>query len=279
MLKGLDISYAQGMPHSAKTDQAFRESDFIIMKATQGVRIKDNCFDYNYRKAKEQGKLLGTYHYAEGGDAVSEARFYYDRVKDTIGEAIPCLDWEPYMNAAFDKDYNWARRFVDEFHRLSSKYPFIYTGPYFIPQVANCADDCKLWLAGYPDNRDSWTPPNMPYKIAPWSSYAIWQYTSSGGILDRDVSTLTREEWIKIAGGKSSPAPKDRKSMACIYRPNIEEYLVFYDGSKHHVLHHPDEVVAINKVHNVTVGGDIPIFELGTKDAPWATRFDEATSR
>lgn len=73
---------------------------------------------------------------------------------------------------------------------------------------------------------------------------------------------------------------KRRKSkMECIFQPNDEGYMVYYDGGKVHPLGHPDEVTAINMVYKQCYGTDIPIFKLGTKNAPWATRFMQAVAR
>ena len=68
--------------------------------------------------------------------------------------------------------------------------------------------------------------------------------------------------------------------MVCIFQPNGESHMIYYDGTAFHPLGHPDEVEAINMVYKQTHGGEsIPMFPLGTKDAPWATRFMEAATR
>lgn len=73
---------------------------------------------------------------------------------------------------------------------------------------------------------------------------------------------------------------KRRRKMECIFRPNGEGRLVYYDGVKCHSLEHPDEVTAIQMVYrSCNDGADIPIFELGSPQAPWATRFIAATER
>lgn len=69
------------------------------------------------------------------------------------------------------------------------------------------------------------------------------------------------------------------EKMQFIYRPNGENYLNFYDGSKSHRLVHPDEVEAINMAFNKCYGRDIPMFELGDAGSPFATRFIEGTER
>ena len=68
--------------------------------------------------------------------------------------------------------------------------------------------------------------------------------------------------------------------MHCIFRPNMEGYPMYYDGVNMHPLHNPDEAEAIKMVYRQTHGGkEIPIFELGTPEAPWATRFANAVQR
>lgn len=82
----------------------------------------------------------------------------------------------------------------------------------------------------------------------------------------------------------AQPAPKkeeiEEDEMVCIFQPNGEGYLMYYDGTELHPLAHPDEVDAINQVYRATHGGrDIPQFPLGSKEAPWATRFANAVQR
>lgn len=84
-----------------------------------------------------------------------------------------------------------------------------------------------------------------------------------------------KEEEIKVEEEKKV----EDDTMQFIYRPNMENYMVYYDGNEHHPLHHPDEVTAINMCFKNCFGRDIPIFELGTKEAPWATRFKAGSER
>lgn len=78
----------------------------------------------------------------------------------------------------------------------------------------------------------------------------------------------------------TKPNKKGRKrKMECIFRPNDENYLVYYDGVNAHRLAHPDEVTAIQKVYTACTGENIPMFELGSQAAPWATRFLDVVKR
>lgn len=63
--------------------------------------------------------------------------------------------------------------------------------------------------------------------------------------------------------------------MQCIIQPNGEKRLVYFDGQRIHNLTHPDQVNALKMVAN-QCGRELPCFALGSKNAPWATRLEEA---
>lgn len=78
----------------------------------------------------------------------------------------------------------------------------------------------------------------------------------------------------------AAPRPGRKSKMECIFKPNGEGRLVYYDGVKAHNLNHPDEVTAIQMVYSACNGGaKIPTFELGSQNAPWATRFLDVIER
>ena len=77
----------------------------------------------------------------------------------------------------------------------------------------------------------------------------------------------------------SAEAEDTEEDMNCIYQPNGQSYLVWFDGNTCHPLAHPDEVTAINMVHKQCTGRDIPVFALGQETAPWANRFEAAVNR
>ncbi len=110
----------------------------------------------------------------------------------------------------------------------------------------------------------------------------------NGGKVMKRTRTLGTEgsSWYILGYGRpdyenssiSFPINIKEGRMNCIIQPNGEGRLVFYDGVNLHSLTHPDQVEAIQKVARMTLGKDIPVFVLGSKEAPWATRFFEAVS-
>lgn len=205
-IKGIDVSSHDnfnGSVFKSNTEQCYGEADFVIVKASQGVTYVHKQCDTIIQRCKNEGKLWGFYHYAGGNDAVLEADFFIDKCRGYFGHGIPCLDWESYQNKAWG-DTGWCRRFVDRVHERTGVWCLIYVQASARSQAANCANDCGLWLAGYPDNRNSWDAPNFNYKTDPWKTPTIWQYSSSNGATDRNIAYVDGKAWTKIAKGDES---------------------------------------------------------------------------
>lgn len=214
-LKVVDVY--SGSPRSYATDP---NADAIIVKATQGTGYVNPFCDIDYQAAKKAGKLLGVYHYAAGGDPISEANYFLKNVKGYIHEAILGLDWESAQNASWG-NANWSRQFVNEVHRQTGVWPIIYVQFSAVWQVANCASDCGLWGAGYPWYTNSWTVPPFlaSYHFAPWQALTGWQFT--GNTKDRSLFYVDANGWRAIAKGDSSavthvaqPAPQKQEKTS-----------------------------------------------------------------
>lgn len=169
----------------------------VIVKATQGTYYVNPKCNHQYNLARQEGKLTGLYHYAGGGNPVTEAQYFINSIKNYVGQSILILDWEQGQNPAWGNT-NWARQFVDEVHRLTNVWPLIYVQESALNQVANCANDCGLWVAKYPSmNWHSWTVPDMNVNSGAFKQITGWQYT--GDDRDRSIFYLNKEEWMKLA--------------------------------------------------------------------------------
>lgn len=222
MLKVIDIS-----SHQSVETAGIDGIDAVIVKATQGTGYINPKCDAQYQLAKKKGRLLGVYHYAGGGDPVAEADYFLKNIQGYIHEAVLCLDWEAEQNASWGNT-GWCRAFVNRVYEKTGVWCLIYIQASAVQQASNCANDCGLWIAGYPTNAANWDVPNFNYSTSPWSTYSIWQFTSGGG-LDRNVSQLTHDTWRKIAnpsnqtGATPTPEPvqetvvgTDGVSLSCL---------------------------------------------------------------
>lgn len=211
-LYGYDISKWQsvGTGDSAK--------DFIICKATEGSGYVDPNCDKHYQRAKKQGKLLGVYHFARPdlnkgtAGAKAEAAYFVKNIKGYIGEAILVLDWEQPGTTG---QVSWAKAWLDEVYRLTKVRPLIYSSASVINgnNWSSISGNYGLWIAGYPNTYNVKNPPtptvkNMPYKIGSWAFWAIWQYSSSAGTLDRDIANMDATAWRKYAAVAGTTTPK-----------------------------------------------------------------------
>lgn len=207
--------------YSGSDDSIIRDphADGVIVKATQGTGYVNPRCNHQWELAGQLGKLCGLYHYAGGGNPVSEAQFFINNIQSYVGQGVLILDWESYQNASWGNT-TWARQFVEEVHRLTNVWPMIYVQESAIWQVANCADVCPLWVAKYASMTwYSWTVPNMNVSSGAFKFITGWQFT--GGDMDRSIFYLTKEAWNKIANPAGTtkpvaPAPKPAPSQESV---------------------------------------------------------------
>lgn len=211
MLNGIDISaWQRGI------DTAAVPSDFVIIKATQGLDyVNDDC-DRAYQQAKAAGKKLGVYHFADGNSSgTAEADYFVDNIAGYIGEAVLVLDWE---TDAVNCGPGYAKAFLDRVLARTGIKPMIYMSGSVVNEwdwSAVVAGDYGLWVAYYSkDSCDGYWPDAPMYPISDWSGAAMLQYTSGGRLpgwgdrLDLNVFYGDHAAWDAYAGGGTGVAPQ-----------------------------------------------------------------------
>lgn len=236
-MNGIDISNWQNGLDLSKI-----ACDFVIVKATEGIKYVDKTCDPFFQKALALGKKLGFYHFArpELNSALVEAHYFYDNTKNYFGKAIPILDWESSGKA----NVAWAKEWLDKVYELSGVKPMIYMSE----SVVNSYDwssvvkaDYGLWVAKYRDNNPDYnydmsnagSKPSVKW----WSFYAMWQWTSTGrlngynGNLDCDVFYGDAAVWDAYAGIKNDedtdPVPDtgDSTDYKRMYEEALQEHV------------------------------------------------------
>lgn len=209
-MQGLDLSHYDGWPYKQTTEEAYKDADFVIVKASQGTSYKKyaDYFPKAINRALADGKLIGAYHYAAGNKPEDEADYFLSCVEPYLGQILLTLDWEAGQNKAWG-DTNWCKRFVDRIREKTWLACVIYTGMDGVKQCANLGNVVPLWFAAYPKNDNSWKVPAWPsrYKIAPWREWTIWQFTSGNDTVDRNTTWLTPDDWRQLAGGSAEKEP------------------------------------------------------------------------
>lgn len=198
-MNGIDISAWQGDENIDLSKVPF---DFCIVKATEGTSYKNRYFAAHCDAVLKKKKLLGAYHYANGGDVQKEADYFLTYVKKYIGKAILVLDWEAKNNPLFGvKDLEWCLKWCNYVYRKTGIKPLIYIQKSAMSAVKKAG--YGLWVAQYPDYVET------GYQKHPWNEGAynclLRQYTSVGklpgynGSLDLNKAYISAASWRKLA--------------------------------------------------------------------------------
>lgn len=206
-LQGIDVaSYQKGI------DLSKVPCDFAIIKATEGTSYVNPACNAQYASAKGAGKLLGLYHYVKGNDAVAEANFFIDSIKNYVGSAILCIDWESGGNSAWG-NMDYLRQLCQQVIARTGVRPLIYVQASAYAPVSAVAKElnCGLWIAQYASMAAT------GYQAHPWNegkyACAIRQYSSTGrlpgwgGSLDLNIAYMDANAWRKYANPSGAPAP------------------------------------------------------------------------
>lgn len=187
---GQDISSAQGQINWPTFKN---NSNFVIMKASEGVGFIDKWFGYNRQQSRLLGLPRGFYHFARpdlGNSATEEAQWFCNLIDgDPIhdGEVL-CLD----MEVQFGNAVEWCKEWLDF---VSSHFKGVKPLIYMNESTASSLDWSSvvnegygLWLASY-----TYNPNTNTGNTGKWPSMAIQQWTDKqsvpgiSGNVDGDV--------------------------------------------------------------------------------------------
>ena len=205
-LHGIDISnYQRGL------DLSKIKTDFVIIKATEGVSLVMDTCDGFYQQAKSLGIPRGVYHFArpEYNSAEAEAEYFLKHTEGYRNDCIMALDWE----SPGCTDPNWALAWLNYVYNKTGVRPLIYMndstarGQDWTNVIAN---NYGLWVAKYRDygvdyNFDMSNAGTKPTG-GKWPFYAMWQWTSVGrldgysGNLDCNIFYGDVDAWNAYAG-------------------------------------------------------------------------------
>lgn len=262
-MRGIDIYHGDGNPLKAVPLKAYNESDFVIVKATQGTSYKyTSYFTSMAKKVINDKKLLGAYHYAAGGDPKKEADYFISTVKNYLNRAILCLDWEKIQNKSWGSK-TWCTEFINRVKEKTGITCFLYTGLDGCNQNKTLAGKVPLWFAGYPKNENSWTVPKFKYDLGVWKNFAIWQFTSGKEKCDRNTTALTEAQWKAYAKGQT--VMKEIELTETELRNKVVNVLMQLKGIKENSAEHK---IILNTFN---ASGLCTRYKMTTKDAWCAT--------
>lgn len=176
MSKGIDVSKHQGTIDWQKVKAS--GVDFAMIRAGYGRydNQKDECFEENYKNAKQAGVKVGAYLYSYAksvDDAKKEAETFLKWISGKQFEYPVAFDVEE--KAQSDKGKQFVSDIIRAFCETVEKagcYVCIYANKYWLDNFVD--DDCKkkydVWLAQWAE------------KATYAGNYGIWQYSSQGSV-------------------------------------------------------------------------------------------------
>lgn len=146
--EGIDFSHYQGNIEFSQVSQ-----EIVMMKASEGTDYLDPYLFSYYDAAKHKnGKLVGMYHFARGGDPVAEADWFIKCCQPLEQFDVFCLDYEIHLA----DPVTWCFALVNRVHDVTGCWPLIYMnrstlgGYAWTPVLQNCG----LWIADPDHNPD-----------------------------------------------------------------------------------------------------------------------------
>lgn len=194
MLNGIDISHHN---FNMRNPQDLNAVDFVIMKATEGTRFRDNKMPIYYNILDSE-RLYGFYHFARpdlGNDPEAEALHFLSYVRKYLSNrSVLALDVEAGALKVPNLDA-WCSVWAQVVDVETGILPMIYISTAETKKFpATAALGCGLWAA-------KWGPKPTKKQLEPWHFWALWQYTSNGifsGVrCDLDYFNGTREQYMK----------------------------------------------------------------------------------
>ena len=164
----------------------------VIHEATYPSFQRDAKYFDRQMSALQAGLLWGAYHYANARDPIRQADHFLSVVSNAWAHANPALRPSAGVLLVLDFEKNGhypggtmrpdqAVAFIERIRERTGVYPGIYSGEYHLGQVLNSSKvtnaqrktlaNCWLWVANYQ---------KQPRATAPWSYWALWQYTGDG---------------------------------------------------------------------------------------------------
>ena len=194
-VKGFDVSHHQKDIQWRKISP--EKFQFVYLKATEGGDFKDTKFQENWLNAREQGFLVGAYHfYRLCRDGKIQAQNFIDSVPNKTDGLPPAIDLEydskcinTYSKEQMLQEIQYMH---DRLYRHYGKQPIFYVSKTFYNIVlAGEFKDTPLWVREYKGKPDLKNQPEWHF----------WQHTSQGQIsgistaVDLNVFNGSAQDW------------------------------------------------------------------------------------
>ena len=179
---GIDVSNHQGQIDWGKAAKDALGIRFVYVKASEGATYRDKRFKYNMAHAKENGLLVGAYHYFRMTSGAHEQFTNFRAQLDACEfDLIPMVDVETSDGKPVVELQDSLAVFIKLIKDEYGAYPMIYgTNRSYNTYCAPRFNNLFLYIGRYGRNEPVINGPGQ---------YTIWQYAESGRVsgIDENV--------------------------------------------------------------------------------------------
>jgi lysozyme len=176
-VKGMDVSYYQGTIDWAKVKADGVK--YAIIRVSDGLNTPDTKFDSYWAGSRAAGVLHGAYQYFEPSqDPIAQADMLLAKIGTLRADDLPpTIDVEATGGLTPAQVAAKVKLWVGHVKAAVGRDPIVYTGMYFWRDNVGGANvlPSPLFHAQY-------TSAACPDIAAPWTTWAFWQYTSTGAV-------------------------------------------------------------------------------------------------
>ena len=152
---GMDVSRWNGRIRWADVSTGSVRTDFVWIKATEGLELRDPNYRRNREGAKEAGLFSGAYHFfLPSLDPIAQARHFWKTADLKSGDLPPVLDLEKDGGLGNEALKQQVFICLKEMTRLCGCHPVVYTNQHFYQRVLRDRgypewDELTIWMAAY----------------------------------------------------------------------------------------------------------------------------------
>ena len=173
---GIDVSHHQGKIDWKKAKKwKNKKIGFVYIKATEGATYVDKTYKTNFKEARENGLLVGSYHYFRTSSSVeNQFENFINTVDKSKQDLIPLIDVEEKRNWSNKEFHKNFREFLDKVENYFGKKPMIYTvNSFYNLNLSGKYKSYHFLIGRYGKNA-----PNMRDK----TDWSIWQFSETGKV-------------------------------------------------------------------------------------------------
>jgi lysozyme len=188
---GIDVSHHQGKIDWTKVEKwKNKKIQFVYIKATEGATYRDKTYKKNFKEARLNGFLVGSYHYFRTTSSIQDQfENFIKNVDKDQQDLIPLIDVEEKKNWNDKVFHENFQQFLDMVENHFGSKPMIYTVNSFYNHHLSGRYKSYHFLIG----RYGRNPPNMRDR----SNWTVWQFSERGKVngipKDVDIDVINKK--------------------------------------------------------------------------------------